>query len=105
VFKKQPNLQLAFTFAALGQAAAIQHGGSRSVDVRCGGQGTLGHNERSLVDCPLQLEGLIGKGSVATGWSTSAPAQGDCTLRVALVRGSRPASNELVINLKETPGP
>lgn len=35
-------------------------------------------------------------------WGTL--VHGDCTLRVAVVRGSRLQSNETVASLKETPG-
>jgi hypothetical protein len=103
VFKKQPNLQLAFTFAALGQPAAILHKGGCSIDVECGGQGNIPiYNERALTECPLQVDGLIGKGSVATSWVTAAPAEGTCRLRFALTRNSQLTSNEMVVELQET---
>ena len=105
VFKRTPNVQLVFKFMALGKTEALQRATSCIVDVQCGGQPIPGFSSPSITDCELEVDGVLGRSDMARSWGNTTPVQGDCTLRVAVVRGSRLQSNELVVPLKETPGP
>jgi hypothetical protein len=105
LFKRQPNVQLAFEFVAVGQTEALKRARSCMVDVQCGGSRIPGYAEPTFTDCELEVDGSRGRGDKAMSWGNTTPVQGECTLRFAVMRASRLQSNEIVVDLKETPGP
>jgi hypothetical protein len=104
VFKRLPNVQLVFKFVAVGQTEALRRAQSCMVDVQCGGRRIPGYGEPTFTDCELEVDGSRGRSDKAMSWGNTTPVEGDCTLRFAVVRASRLQSNEIVVDLKETPG-
>lgn len=104
LFKRLPNVQLVFKFVAVGQAEALKRAKSCMADVQCGGRRIPGFREPTFTDCELEVNGSSGRSDKAMSWGNTTPVQGDCTLRFAVVRSSRLQSNEIVVDLKETPG-
>jgi hypothetical protein len=104
-FKSQPNVQLVFKFVAVGRTEALKRAKSCMADVQCGGRRIPGFGEPTFTDCELEVDGSRGASDKAMSWGNTTPVQGDCTLRFAVVRASRLRSNEIVVDLKETPGP
>ncbi len=104
-FKREPNVRLVFKFVAVGQVEALKRATSCMIDVQCGGQRIPGFDEPTFTDCELELDGIRGRSDKAMSWGNTTPVQGDCMLRFAVVRNSRLKSNEIVVDLKETPGP
>ena len=105
LFKRQPNVQLIFRFVALGRTDALERAKSCMVDVQCGGQRIPGFREPTFTDCEIEVDGIRGRSDKAMSWGNTEPVQGECTLRFAVVRASRLQSNEIVVDLKETPAP
>jgi hypothetical protein len=104
LFKRQPNVRIVFQFAAIGRREALERAKSCVVDVQCGGHPIPGFDDPIVTDCELKVNGSSAVSGKAMSWGNSTPVQGDCTLRFAVVRASRLQSNEIVVDLKETPG-
>jgi hypothetical protein len=99
-FSRTPQLKGRLSFVAIGTADVLNSLAMCSYALTCNDQAQgLPSGQRAIATCPLRVKGAKGEGEMAFNVGDPAPAEGDCSLELALTDGGRLRSNIVVVPL------
>lgn len=96
---RSPNISGRLSFVAIGNADALASVATCSYAVTCDGNAVgLPAGKKAITPCPLKVKGAAGAGELS--FLVLAPAEGACSLELALTDGfARPRSAPVVVPL------
>jgi hypothetical protein len=99
-FQRAPQLTVRLSFTAVGRTEALRRYGLCSHVVRCEGRAfDSSPGQRMVLPCPLQVAGAKGTGEIHFALADPAPAEGACSIELALTDGHQVRSNTIEMPL------